>query len=113
MMKESGEIILTGIMLDETTTFTLAEVRKRFDLRDEILQEMLAEGLIEAKKQIAQQEILLDLAAIRRIESALHLQEDLGVNIPGAALVLDLVAELDMMRTELIMLHKHLDQHSD
>ncbi|MBP1152859.1 hypothetical protein JOD69_004728 [Methylocaldum sp. RMAD-M] len=37
-------------------------------------------------------------AALRRLQTALHLQRDLGVNLPGAALALDLLEELEALR---------------
>lgn len=40
-------------------------------------------------------------ASLVRVRSALRLQRDLGVNLAGIALALDLMEELDALRTEL------------
>jgi chaperone modulatory protein CbpM len=40
-------------------------------------------------------------ASLERARRALRLQQDLGVNVAGAALALDLIDELDRLRAEL------------
>lgn len=42
--------------------------------------------------------------SIRRVRTVQRLQKDLGVNIAGAALVLDLLAEVDALKTRLAVL---------
>jgi len=40
-------------------------------------------------------------ASLVRVRAALRLQHDLGVNLAGIALVLDLIAELELLRDQL------------
>ena len=42
--------------------------------------------------------------ALRRSKAALRLQHDSGVNLAGAALVLDLLDELEELRTKIALL---------
>jgi chaperone modulatory protein CbpM len=97
MNKMHEEIILTGYLVEDTV-FTLTEIRQRFSIDDNIMHDMLEHGLIEPKKIPTVKEICLDQQALQRIQTALHLYHDLGVNIAGAALVLD---ELDILQHHL------------
>ena len=45
---------------------------------------------------------------IRRIQTVKRLQQDLDVNVPGAALAVDLLEQIDRMRVQLQLLEKHL-----
>ncbi|WBV66483.1 hypothetical protein PGH44_03130 [Legionella pneumophila] len=44
---------------------------------------------------------------MRRLESAFRLHRDLGINLPGVALALDLLEKIDQMHHELEILRKH------
>ena len=111
MVKSSKEVIMTGVLLNDDATITLTEIRQQFNLEDELLQEMLEHGLIEPiTEQPSSTEIVLHFSAIHRVESALHLHSDLGVNIPGAVLALDLLEQLEELRAELVILEKQLNQ---
>lgn len=111
MNKMDQEIILSSVILDESTRFTLLEVCQRYHVDKDALQEMLEHGLIEPV-EIHEDHLYFDLQALQRIQSALHLQQDLDVNLSGVALILDLRDELEQAQKELLMLRKHLNEHS-
>ena len=108
MKKTQDEIIVTGYVVDEKTIFTLTEIRQHFELDDDILDAMIEHGLIEVKAAPHESEIDMDSKTLQRIQTAVHLYHDLGVNIAGAALVLDVMDELSMARRELDILQRHL-----
>jgi chaperone modulatory protein CbpM len=108
MTKMQNEIILTSLVVDDDITFTLTEIRQRFSIDDKIIDDMLEHGLIETQKISAATEMHVDQQALQRIQRALHLYHDLGVNIAGAALVLDVLDELAAVRSELSILQHHL-----
>jgi chaperone modulatory protein CbpM len=111
MSKLSKDVIVSGVVLnDDTTTITLTEIRSRYNLQEELLQEMLEHGLIEPMPdQTSAPDIVLHFSAVHRVESALHLYNDLGVNIAGAVLALDLLEQLEEVRAELVILQKQLN----
>lgn len=45
---------------------------------------------------------------MRRIQTVKRLQHDLDVNLPGAALAIDLMDQIDKMRAQLELLEKHV-----
>jgi chaperone modulatory protein CbpM len=108
MTKMHNEIILTSFVVDDDVTFTLTEVRRRFSIDNKIIDDMLEHGLIESETTSPTTELCVNQQALQRIQRALHLYHDLGVNIAGAALVLDVLDELETVRSELRILQHHL-----
>lgn len=51
--------------------------------------------------------LIFDMAQLKRLQTALRLQRDLEVNLAGIALVLELLDELEELRTKTAMLEKH------
>ena len=98
--------MLIGVLIEETTTISFVEVCQRYNIPEELLLEMLEQGLFPNQPTEPQQ-VALDQKALRRLESAFRLHRDLGVNLPGVALALDLLDEIAQMRKELEILHKH------
>ncbi len=104
MAKQTTEI-LTGIIVDETTVYSLQEVSYTCGVDVEIIKEMIEHGLLEPIK-ITANEQQFDPRALRRLKIALRLQRDLDVNLSGAALALDLLAELQELRARLNILER-------
>jgi chaperone modulatory protein CbpM len=100
--------ILIGLLIEETTTFSFIEVCHKYNIPKQLLIEMVEQGLFPNQPTDPDQ-IALDQKALRRIESAFRLHTDLGVNLPGVALVLELLEEIQKMRNELNILHKHFE----
>jgi chaperone modulatory protein CbpM len=103
MVKQVTEI-MAGIIVDETTVYSLQEVSYSCGVSIEVIEDMIAHGLIEPKKTTHEQQF--DSNAVRRMKIALRLQKDLGVNLPGAALALDLLHELQELRNKINLLER-------
>lgn len=101
MDKSDKEMVLTGIVLDETHVFTLQEIKEKFHIEDAFLNEMVEYGLFE----ITAPEV--DLPTLRRIQTVVHLHHDLEVNLAGAAVVLQLLDELEGLRVQMSIMEKH------
>jgi chaperone modulatory protein CbpM len=54
------------------------------------------------------EQVDFDVEQLSRIKAALRLQRDLEVNMASVALILDLVEELNDLRTRAAILEKHL-----
>ena len=93
-----------AVIIDESTWYSLSEACGLCRVDDEHIQEMIREGVLSPAGSSAQ-EWRFGARELRRIQIALRLQRDLDVNLPGAALALDLLEELDRLRT----LTKNLD----
>ncbi len=84
-------------LLDEDFTCNLRELCDVCDMsRDQIL-EMINEGLITPIGTY-RRKWRFSYVQIRRLQTAQRLRRDLGINIPGAALVLVLLEELEGLR---------------
>jgi len=88
---------LSGTVLDENTRCGLKELCSLCGINPETVQDMINEGLISTRETSPLQ-WRFDYIAIRRVQTAIRLQRDLRVNLPGCALILDLMEELDELR---------------
>ncbi len=88
---------MTGIVIDERVEITLGELCRSCGLTAEQAIEMVAEGILDprGREPVSWRFRSTELV---RIERALHLQRDLRVNLPGVALALDLLEELEELR---------------
>lgn len=87
---------LRGVVLDERVTFTLTEFCQVCGVQREMVVEMVEEGVIEPAAS-ADTEWLFYGQSLVRAQAALRLVRDLDLNWPGAALVLDLLEELERL----------------
>lgn len=97
--------LVVGVLIEATHTYSFIEVCHRYHIPEALLQEMLEEGLFSAQ-HTEKHHMLIDQKALQRIESALRLHNDLGINMPGAALTLDLLEKIEKMQKELDILRK-------
>jgi len=102
----SKDNLLIGVLIEDTTTISFTEVCHKYNIPKELLIEMMEEGLFPNQPTEPEQ-IALDQKALRRIESAFRLHRDLGINLPGVALAIELLEELEKMHKELDILYKH------
>ncbi len=88
---------LEGTVLDEETRCDLAELCRLCGVNAEHILEMIDEGVI-TPKAVAPGRWEFTFIEIRRVQRAIRLQYDLRVNLPGCALALDLLEELEEFR---------------
>ena len=98
MNKEMIEI--SGTVMDENIRFTLVEICRLGKTNAECVIEMVEEGILEPEG-LSVYDWSFDATALKRLQTALRLQRDLGVNLPGTALVLDLLEEMDHLRRQI------------
>lgn len=102
-----GLPVVTGSVIEETTELTLDELCRTCSVRAEIIVDMVNEGFLEPRG--AQQSTWRFVGtALRRVEVALRLQRDLEINLPGAAVIVDLLDELKELRTRVDLLERQL-----
>jgi chaperone modulatory protein CbpM len=92
--------LLTGEIVDENVELGLADLCRSCALPVERVVELVEHGVIEPiGAEPAQWRFRA--VSLRRVRSVQRLEQDLGVNTAGAALALDLLAELRDLRTRL------------
>ncbi len=91
--------------LDETIELTLSDLVQRCEVETHIVIEMVEEGVLEPAGR-RPEEWLFRGADLIRLHRALRLQQDLDVNLPGIALAMDLLEELDELRSRIRRLER-------
>ncbi len=97
-------VVLTGEVLDERPRYSLGELCRACSVHAELVLEMVGEGIIEpvgGGGADAPHTWRFTGQAVERVHLALRLQRDLGVNLAGAALAIELLEELRMLRRRL------------
>jgi chaperone modulatory protein CbpM len=99
-MRDEQIPVMSGLILDETTTLTLDELSGACSVRVERIIELVDEGILEPVGRDLN-EWCFPGPSLGRARIAMHLQRDLDINLAGVALVLDLLDELESLRARL------------
>jgi len=92
--------ILSGILLDEQTIVSLDDLCDACSSSTEWVMELVEEGALEPVGR-EQSQWQFTGTNLQRAHTAMRLQRDLGINLAGIALALDLLDELETMRARL------------
>lgn len=91
---------LSGILLEDDYQVSLAELCRACSIHADWLIDLVNEGIIEPRgKTVA--DWRFSSVEIVRVHTVIRLQQDLQVNLAGAALALDLLDEIDSLRARL------------
>jgi chaperone modulatory protein CbpM len=88
---------LTGMILDDQARLSLEELAEICGISAEAIIDMIDEGLLEPQGR-EPGEWRFRCYEVRRVQVARRLQQDLRVNLPGAALIIELLEELEELR---------------
>jgi chaperone modulatory protein CbpM len=88
---------ISAILLDDSVELTLAELCGLCGVTEDLVVEIVAEGIVEPSGT-SRAEWRFSGIATARVQRVVRLQRDFGVNLPGAALALDLIDELTRFR---------------
>jgi chaperone modulatory protein CbpM len=97
-MKEFEPTYLAGQIVDEDVEFTLVELSRTSGASAEEITLWVAEGVFDPKGE-GPQEWRFSGASLRRARTAFRLSRDFQINAPGVALALDLLDEIDALKT--------------
>jgi chaperone modulatory protein CbpM len=97
---------VTGILLDEQVCYSLKEVCQVCESQQEWVIELVEEGILQP---IGEQRRKWQFPGsnVHTAMKARRLQRDLGLNLPGVALALELLEEIEALRSKLGMLEVH------
>ncbi len=96
---------LSGLLLDEGCELTLGEVCRACSVNAEWVIDLVDEGIIEPRGH----EVIhwrFSGPNLQRAKTALRLQQDLGVNLAGIALALELMEEIESLRSRVNVLDR-------
>lgn len=88
---------MTGIVLNDETPCSLAELCRLCNVNAELIEDMIDEGIVTPEGH-SPRDWRFSFLAVRRVRTVIRLQQDLRVNLPGCALALDLLDEIETLR---------------
>ena len=91
---------ISGTIFDDTTEITIVELCDVCSVERKTIDELIAEGILEPTGQSGKRQ-QFPYSSVRRTRTVIHLQRDLGVNLAGAALALELLERIDDLHTQL------------
>ena len=91
---------LSGSIFDETTEVTVVELCRVCSIDITLVEELVGEGVLEPSGG-AREQLRFPYSSVRRTRTVIHLQRDLGLNLAGAALALDLLDRIEYLRSQL------------
>lgn len=108
-MTRDNQILTVEITDSNGSTFSLREVCERGDCHAEFVIKLVDYGIIDPVEPVPEaSQWQFDVIALSRLKRALRLQRDLNLNLPGVALSLDLLDEVNTMRRDMARLEQRL-----
>jgi chaperone modulatory protein CbpM len=99
-MSSSEDQVLAGAIFEESAVLTVKDLSRMCAVDERHIVEFVEEGVLHVVETTAA-EWHFTGAALRRARVALRLERDLELNLPGIALALELMEELEQLRREL------------
>ncbi len=88
---------VSALLLDEAAQFTLTELCSVCAVPEELVVEIVAEGIVEPSGPDPLHWRFSGVA-VTRVQRVVRLQREFEVNLPGAALALQLLEEIERLR---------------
>lgn len=101
--------ILSGILIEEESEFSIDDLCRACSVKTETISLLVEEGIIEPLPGEAET-WHFSAVSLQRVRTAIRLQNDLGLNIAGAALAIDLLDKITTLRTRLEVLGEEPDE---
>jgi len=89
---------IEGVLLDEHTIVSITELTQVCGVDIEQVRLMVSEGVLQPTNGAQPEKWRFTGIEVRRARRALRLQRDLDLNLPGTALALELIDELEQLR---------------
>jgi len=99
MATSDQEPVFSGELLEEDNEFTLVQLCRICGVEAETVEALVEHGILEPLGKRG--DWCFRAASVKRMRIALRLQRDLDVNLPGAALALELLERIDALEARL------------
>jgi chaperone modulatory protein CbpM len=88
---------ISGQVLEDTELVTMLELCRSCTVETETITLLVEEGILDPQGESVEQ-WRFSITSLRRVKTVIHLQRDLGVNLAGAALALDLLDQISELK---------------
>jgi len=99
-------------MVKKIKTYTISVVAKLYEVHPQTLRMYEREGLIKPSRSDGNTRLFTD-DDLERLEVILSLTRDLGVNLAGVEIILNMRAKMDAMQKEFERFFEYLRTHAD
>lgn len=99
-------------MKKRAKTFTISAVAEEFDVHPQTLRLYEREGLLKPSRSEGNTRLYTD-ADLARLELILSLTRDLGVNLAGVEIILNMREKMDAMQHEFERFFDYLQSHAE
>lgn len=99
-------------MKKKIKTYTISAVAELFEIHPQTLRLYEREGLLKPSRSDGNTRLYED-ADIERLEVILSLTRDLGVNLAGVEIILNMREKMDQMQSEFERFFEYLRTHAD
>src|SRR5213078_827640 len=99
-------------MKKRAKTFTISAVAEEFDVHPQTLRLYEREGLLKPSRSEGNTRLYTD-ADLERLELILSLTRDLGVNLAGVEIILNMREKMDSMQREFERFFNYLQSHAE
>ncbi|MCA1625167.1 MAG: helix-turn-helix transcriptional regulator [Acidobacteria bacterium] len=99
-------------MKKKAKTYTISAVAELFDIHPQTLRLYEREGLLKPSRSIGNTRLYED-ADLERLEIILSLTRDLGVNLAGVEIILNMREKMNQMQHEFERFFEYLQTHAD
>ena len=93
-------------------TYTISAVATQYEIHPQTLRLYEREGLLQPSRSEGNTRLYTD-ADLERLEVILSLTRDLGVNLAGVEIILNMREKMDAMQREFERFFAYLQQHAD
>ncbi len=99
-------------MKKKTKTYTISAVAELFDIHPQTLRLYEREGLLKPSRSVGNTRLYED-TDLERLEIILSLTRDLGVNLAGVEIILNMREKMNQMQHEFEQFFEYLRKHAD
>lgn len=100
-MTRASVSVLVGQVVGDDFELTLTELCRACGAEGEVVQQLVAHGVVEPLRRAGPQGWVFSGAALGRARAAVRLMRDLDINLAGAALAVDLLDQIERLQREL------------
>ena len=101
-MTEHSNSPMEGQVIDDRTEITIVQLCRRCEVEAELVERMIADGIIEPSRTRGDT-LYFPHSCVKRTRVVMRLRSDLGVNLAGAALALELMERIDNLKARVKM----------
>jgi MerR family transcriptional regulator/heat shock protein HspR len=109
---DNRQSTIENVMTRKPKTYTISAVAEQYGIHPQTLRLYEREGLLKPSRSEGNTRLYTD-PDLERLELILSLTRDLGVNLAGVEIILNMREKMDAMQAEFERFFKYLQTHAD